>query len=162
MTRGRFAAFSLTVVAVAAAAVLGLPRARRWGEERLRRSIESRGTALFGGPVRIERLHIELVPPSVHLESVQAEREGNRGSQALVAADEVSVRAALLTFLRAQSGPFAVKMKRPRIALRLAEGRSLSPITRSRTASSRSISQAVRPSSWTESRSRRARSRTGS
>ncbi len=126
MTRGRFTTLSLTVVAVAAAAVFGLPRARRWGEERLRRSIETRATALFGGPVRIERLHIELVPPSVHLESVQAEREGNRGSQALVAADEVSVRASVLTFLRARSGPFAVKMKRPRITLHLAEGRSLS------------------------------------
>jgi len=126
VTRGRFATLSLTVVAVAAAAVFGLPRARAWGAERLRRSIETRATRLFGGPVRIERLRIEFVPPGVHLESVQAEREGNRGSQARVAADEVSVRASLLTFLRARSGPFAVKMKRPRIAVHLAEGRSLS------------------------------------
>ena len=99
MTRGRFAALSLTVVAVAAAAAFGLSRARSWGEERLRRAIERRAATLFGGPVRIERLRLELVPPGVHLESVRAEREGNRGSQALVAADTVSLRASALTFL---------------------------------------------------------------
>jgi len=104
VTRGRFTAFSLTVVVLIAAAVFGLPRARRWGEARLRRSLESRATAVFGGPVRIARVRIEFVPPGLLLEGVQAEREGNRGSQAIAAADEVSVHASPLTLLAARRG----------------------------------------------------------
>ena len=126
MTRGRFTAFSLTVVVLIAAAVFGLPRARRWGEARLRRSLESRATAVFGGPVRIGAVRIEFVPPGLLLEGVQAEREGNRGSQAIAAADEVSVHASPLTLLAARRGPLSVKSKRPHLTLRLAEGRSLS------------------------------------
>ncbi len=125
MTRGRFTALSLTVVVVAAA-VVGLPRARRWGEERLRRTLETRAAAILGGPVRISRVRVELLPPGVLLESVRAERQGNRGSQASAAVDEVSVHASALTLLGARRGPFDVKMKRPSLALRLAEGRGLS------------------------------------
>ena len=126
MTRGRFTAFSLTVVVLIAAAVLGLPRVRRWGEERLRRSLEARATAAFGGPVRIGAVRFELVPPGLLLESVHAEREGNRGSQAMTAADELSVHASPLTLLGVRQGSFSVKSKRPHLTLRLAEGRSLS------------------------------------
>jgi len=58
VTRGRFATLSLTLTVLAGAAYFGLPRARRWGEERLRRTLESRATAALGGPVRIGRARI--------------------------------------------------------------------------------------------------------
>ncbi|HYS78395.1 MAG TPA: hypothetical protein VEO94_06120, partial [Candidatus Dormibacteraeota bacterium] len=116
---------SLTVVALAAGAVAGLPRARRWGEEALRRAIERRASALLGGPVHVGRLHVEFYPAAVHLEAVDAGRRGNRGSEATGTADEVSLRAGLLTFLRANHGPFTVKVKRPHLHVYLAAGRPL-------------------------------------
>jgi outer membrane protein assembly factor BamA len=116
---------TLTVAAVIAAAALGLPRAKRWGEDRLRRGIEARAAAVLGGSVRIARLRIDLVPPAVRLESIETARRGNRGSEAVGAADEVSVRASVLTLLRATRGPVIVKVKRPRLRIRLAAGRPL-------------------------------------
>ncbi|HKB07712.1 MAG TPA: translocation/assembly module TamB domain-containing protein [Candidatus Polarisedimenticolia bacterium] len=126
MTRGRFTALSLTLVALAGAAYFGLPRARRWGEKRLRLKLEARASAAFGAPVHIGRARIEFVPPGVRLEAIRAEREGNRGSQAIAATEEVSVHAGLFTLLGTRQGPLTVKMKRPHLALRLAQGRSFS------------------------------------
>jgi len=114
----------LTVVAVAAA-VAGFPRAKRWGEEALRRSIERRASAILGGPVRVGSLHVELFPATLHLGAVDASRRGNRGSEATGTADELSLRAGPLTFLRANRGPFTMKLKRPHVHVRLAAGRSL-------------------------------------
>ncbi|MEK7799793.1 MAG: hypothetical protein AAB297_08195 [Acidobacteriota bacterium] len=125
MTRGRLTTLTLTVAAVIAVAAFGLPRAKHWGEARLRRALEERATALLGGPVRIGRLSIELVPPGVHLETIEAERRGNRGSEATAAAGRVTVRASTLTFLRAARGPVTVRVERPRFKMVLAAGRPL-------------------------------------
>ncbi len=125
MTRGRLKALALTVAVVIAAAAYGLPRARHWAEGRLRRALEERATALLGGTVRIEGLAIELVPPEIHIKSIEAERHGNRGSEATATAGRVTVRASALTFLRAGRGPLTVTVDRPRLKVLLVEGRAL-------------------------------------
>lgn len=123
MTRGRLTTLTLTVAAVIAAAVFGLPRAKRWGEGRLRRVLEERASAFCGAPVRIGRLTLELVPAGIHLESIDVERRGNRGSEATASAGRVTVRASILTFLRARPGPVTVRIERPSVKVLLAEGR---------------------------------------
>lgn len=123
MTRRRLTTLTLTVAAVAALAVYGVPRARLWGETRLRRVLEKRASAVCGAPVRIGGLTLEFVPAAIHLESIEVERHGNRGSEATVRAGRATVRAPLLTFLGATRGPVTVRVERPSIRVLLAEGR---------------------------------------
>ncbi len=123
MTRGRWTALFVTVVAVTAGAVAGLPRAKRWGEEALRRSLEKRLAAIVGGSASIGRVRAEFYPTTLHLESIEVLRHGNRGSEAGATIDEVSLRAGLLTFLHANRGPFTVRVKRPHLRVHFAEGR---------------------------------------
>jgi len=125
VTRGRWTTLLATVVVVTAGAVAGLPRAKRWGEEALRRSLEKRLAAIVGGPVSIGRVRAEFYPATLHLETIDAVRRGNRGSEATATVDELSLRAGLLTFLRASHGPFTVRVKRPHVRVHLVEGRPL-------------------------------------
>ena len=123
MTRGRLATLTLTVAAAAALAVFGLPRARLWGEARLRRALEKRASALCGAPVRIGHLELEFVPAGIHLDSIEVERRGNRGSEASASAGRATIRAPIMTFLGASRGPVTVRVERPSIRIVLAEGR---------------------------------------
>jgi len=123
VTRGRLTKLTLTVAAAAALAVFGLPRARLWGEARLRRALEKRASALCGAPVRIGHLELEFVPAGIHLDSIQVERRGNRGSEASGSAGRATIRAPIMTFLGATRGPVTVKVERPSIRIVLAEGR---------------------------------------
>jgi len=123
VTRGRLTKLTLTVAAAAALAVFGLPRARLWGEARLRRALEMRASALCGAPVRIGHLELEFVPAGIHLDSIQVERRGNRGSEVSGSAGRATIRAPIMTFLGATRGPVTVKVERPSIRIVLAEGR---------------------------------------
>jgi len=113
VTRGRFTAFSLTVVVLIAAAVFGLPRRQAMGRSEAAAIAESRATAVFGGPVRNRRGANRIRASGPAAGRSPGEREGNRGSQAIAAADEVSVHASPLTLLPARRGRFSVKSKRP-------------------------------------------------
>jgi outer membrane protein assembly factor BamA len=125
VTRGRKVATGAGVVAglaiAAAAALLG----SGWVEERLRREVEARGSALLGGTLRVGRLRLGLLPVAVRLQDVSLAKRGNRGSEAGGDVPEIRVRAGLWMMLGLARGPVQVQVERPRARVVLAAGRPI-------------------------------------
>jgi outer membrane protein assembly factor BamA len=126
-TRRRRAIKWLAVAAILAVMVAGLRHVRRFVEIRLQREIETRGTRLVGGPVRIGRVELQVFPPTARLHDVTLSRTGNRGSDAEATLQDVTVRAGPLTLLGLRPGSFTVVVEQPHLRLSIAEGRPMLP-----------------------------------
>lgn len=121
----RKTALALTaLIALAVALAAGLLWSG-WPQDRIRRSLEAQAKARFGAPLTIDRLEIHLLPPSVRLHDVRLRLSGNRGSDLDTVVEGVGLRTGLLTFLGLRREPLQIAIDKPRLRLKLAEGRLL-------------------------------------